>query len=647
MAGYARPISPTSRTMTAVSVAGCFKNLSRAGVLKNSRLTLTRVPAGLPTGPLAICAPPSTSTRYPSPPSPGRLTASTRAPAAILASASPRNPSVWIVRRSSSEWILLVACRRNASGRSTGAIPIPSSTTSIRRCPAPSMPTWIRDAPASIAFSTSSLTTAAGRSTTSPAAMPSATAVGRMEMRASSRPASVRDMLSLPGVELFQGLPRRQALEVELLEFGDHRVIQWQAELRIRIRRCKGSLTLQLREHLARPHHDLARKAGELGDMNAVAAVRAALHDLVQEDDALTFLAHFHPEVVEARQSLGQRGQLVVMGREERQRAQLRRVMKVLEDRLRDAHPVVSARAAADLVEDKQAAGRRVGEDVGGLDHLDHEGRQPSGQLIVRADAGEDPVTETDDGAGRWNEAPHLRQQHDDAGLAQVGRLSGYVRPAQQNNLLIVRVEPQVIGDEATGPQGGLHQRVTATDDLDPRRIAQDGSHPVVTRRHRAQRRDGIELPEPGGGVEQVLTGGGDAAAELAEERLLPRHHRALGVEDQRLLLLELGRDVALAVHQGLLAYVLRGDRLAVRMADLEVVAEHLVEPDLQRPDAGPLALGLFQGGDPVAGGPRSVSKAIELGIEPGLEDTTVFQRRRNLVDQRRYQELPKLVLGW
>src|SRR6266566_2627666 len=388
--GCASASSLPSRTMTAVSVAGCLRNLRRAGVLKNSRLTLTRVPTGLPAGPAPICAPPSTSTRYPSPLSRGRLTASTRATAAMLASASPRNPRVRIVRRSSSERILLVACRKNASGRSTGAIPSPSSTTSIKPWPAASILTWIRDAPASTAFSTSSFTTAAGRSTTSPAAIPSATAVGRMVMRAGARPVSARDMLSLPCIELFQRLPWREAFEVELLQLRDDRVVQRQAELRARVRPFQGPLPLELRE------------------MNAVAAVGAPRHDLVQEDDALAFLAHLHPEVAQPWQSLGQRGQLVVMGGEQRQRAQLWSIVEVLEDRLGDADPVVGAGAAADLIEDEEAAGRRVREDVGGLHHLDHEGRQAAGQLVVRADPREDPVAETDKGTAGRHEAAHL-----------------------------------------------------------------------------------------------------------------------------------------------------------------------------------------------------------------------------------------------
>src|SRR5205085_8892842 len=50
-------------------------------------------------------------------------------------------------------------------------MPPPSSVMPIRRRPPPSVKISIRLAPASMAFSTSSLTTLAGRSTTSPAAM--------------------------------------------------------------------------------------------------------------------------------------------------------------------------------------------------------------------------------------------------------------------------------------------------------------------------------------------------------------------------------------------------------------------------------------------------------------------------------------------
>src|SRR5439155_542389 len=86
--------------------------------------------------------------------------------AAMLGRASPRKPMDWMVERSASVRILLVAWRWNASGASSGVMPCPSSVTRIARRPACSTSTDTRVAPASMAFSTSSFTTEAGRSTT-------------------------------------------------------------------------------------------------------------------------------------------------------------------------------------------------------------------------------------------------------------------------------------------------------------------------------------------------------------------------------------------------------------------------------------------------------------------------------------------------
>ena len=93
-----------------------------------------------------------------------------RATEPIDGNASPRNPSVRIASRSSSA-SFEVAWRSTARSRSARVMPAPSSVTRISRRPPPSVNTSMRRAPASSAFSTSSLTTLAGRSTTSPAAM--------------------------------------------------------------------------------------------------------------------------------------------------------------------------------------------------------------------------------------------------------------------------------------------------------------------------------------------------------------------------------------------------------------------------------------------------------------------------------------------
>ena len=76
-----------------------------------------------------------------------------------------------MLSRSEISRSLLVAWYIKANGRSSNAIPSPLSSTMIRNLPPSVRDTRIRVAPASRAFSVSSLTAEAGRSTTSPAAI--------------------------------------------------------------------------------------------------------------------------------------------------------------------------------------------------------------------------------------------------------------------------------------------------------------------------------------------------------------------------------------------------------------------------------------------------------------------------------------------
>src|SRR6478609_5425581 len=163
------------------SVASLRRKRRRAGTLKNRSRTSTSVPSGKAAGRRAPSSPLAAFTSYavcsyaPCTDSPWaprrRVTSLSVATAEIDGRASPRKPSDWTAARSSSDAILLVAWRVSASGISSGAMPSPSSRTRISAVPPRSVSISMRVAPASMAFSTSSLTTEAGRSTTSPAAI--------------------------------------------------------------------------------------------------------------------------------------------------------------------------------------------------------------------------------------------------------------------------------------------------------------------------------------------------------------------------------------------------------------------------------------------------------------------------------------------
>ena len=104
-----------------------------------------------------------------------RVSTSIRETAEIAARASPRKPRVPMASRSYSVRSLLVAWRRKAVFTSPAGMPLPSSVTRRKVIPPWAISTVILAHPASMAFSISSLATEAGRSTTSPAAIRSAT----------------------------------------------------------------------------------------------------------------------------------------------------------------------------------------------------------------------------------------------------------------------------------------------------------------------------------------------------------------------------------------------------------------------------------------------------------------------------------------
>ena len=172
----------TSRAMCVSSVVSLRTNLRRAGTLKNRSRTSMVVPGGCAAGRTLVSAPPSTSSCAACSAPAARETIRSRDTEPIEGSASPRKPSVVTASRSSSEAILLVACRASAIGSSPAAMPQPSSRTRTSATPPRSMSISMRVAPASSAFSTSSLTTEAGRSITSPAAIWSTSSPGRMRI---------------------------------------------------------------------------------------------------------------------------------------------------------------------------------------------------------------------------------------------------------------------------------------------------------------------------------------------------------------------------------------------------------------------------------------------------------------------------------
>src|SRR5438552_2983232 len=85
------------------------------------------------------------------------------------------------------------------------------------------------------------------------------------------------------------------------------------------------------------------------------------------------------------------------------------------------------------------------------------------------------------------------------------------------------------------------------------------------------------------------------AAPQLVQHLGVARRDALLGAEDLGLVLLQVGRHIALRARERLPPLVVRRNAVAVGVRDFDVVAEDLVEADLERPDAGALALARLQ----------------------------------------------------
>ena len=100
-------------------------------------------------------------------------------------------------------------------------------------------------------------------------------------------------------------------------------------------------------------------RPGELGDGDAVAAVGGAVGDFVEKDQIAFPLARADVVKRQAVEPSGEPGQLVIMGGEQSPALDL--VVHRLDHRPGDREPVIGRGAAADLVEDDQAAGASPG----------------------------------------------------------------------------------------------------------------------------------------------------------------------------------------------------------------------------------------------------------------------------------------------
>ena len=220
-------------------------------------------------------------------------------------------------------------------------------------------------------------------------------------------------------------------------------------------------------------------------------------------------------------------------------------------------------------------------DDGGCLVHLHHERRLPASQIVGGAHPGEDAVAHWESGPIRRHEGADLGHEVDEAHLPEHRGLPRHVG-AREDDDASVLVKGEVVGDERLGRHHRLHHRMPAGLDLhlEPRVDLRTDVLPPL--RHVGQGREDVEAGGPGTRLLDAGHLGRHPPAHLAEELGLELLHAVLGAEDLLLPLLQLRREVALGVGQRLLADVVLGHLVEVRLGDLEVVSEDPVEADLE-----------------------------------------------------------------
>ena len=338
---------------------------------------------------------------------------------------------------------------------------------------------------------------------------------------------------------------------------------------------------------------NLRRQARQSRHLYPIGAVRTARHDLAQKDDLVALFLHRHPQVLRALLEFRKLVEMMIVGGEQRLCADLPDY--VFRHCPRQRHAVIGGRPTPQLIKDDEAAVGGILEDIGRLGHLDHERRVTGGQIITRPDAREDAVEQADAGRPRRHERPHLCHQRYQRHLPQVRGLPRHIRPRHYLQPVAFTIQMRIVGNEKLTDERALDDRMT------PISYLKLGGfiylRPVVS----------VLDCGLGEGGNHVQFGDGPRAEHYPVallRHLLPQRHEELvlellraliSTEDFRFLLLQLRRNEPLGIHQRLFPLIVIRHQFQIGLAHLDVVAEDLVEADLQRFDAGARALRILQ----------------------------------------------------
>ena len=198
-------------------------------------------------------------------------------------------------------------------------------------------------------------------------------------------------------------------------------------------------------------------------------------------------------------------------------------------------------------------------------------------------------------GAGSGYKAADLRHQGNQRILAHVSRFTGHVRAGDEQHSVLVLIQERVVRHEQAAFEHLLNDRVAALFNLHDAALIDGGHDVVVLECGLGKACQHVQLRHGGRRALDADDLGRNRREQVSEQLMFEDEQPLIRAEDLIFQLFQFGRDVAFTRRQRLLAGKSIGYGVRVRAADLDVIAEHLVEADFQLRDAGFLAVAGFK----------------------------------------------------
>src|SRR5580704_13858338 len=385
---------------------------------------------------------------------------------------------------------------------------------------------------------------------------------------------------------------------------------------------------------------DASREAGEASDFNAITLVGAAGIDAAQKNNFVGRFPDRDVHVLHAGEQIGELGEFVIMRGKKRARARV--LLQMLDDRPSDGKAVKRCRAAADFIEKNKTRWCGVMQDGGDFAHLHQKGRAAAGKIIACADAREDAVGDGQLGGTSGNERAHLRHQNNQRALPKIRGFTAHVRASDQQKLLAARVEAKIVWNEALAAlaEKFLDDGMTAADDEQFAARVEFGARVAAVCCQLCKGSEHVELCDGGSRAAKARSLGGDRGAHLDENLALDLENALVRRENLALILFQFGRSEPFSVYQGLFALVVGGCEMEIGLRNLHVVPKDLIKANLQRCDAGALALAVFHRGDNLFAVLAEVAKLIEFAVITAADDSGIARESGRLVGDGAFEPL-------